>query len=111
MIADVDARTVGIHMLFAFVWLVFTWLLGLVMPRGRPAARMTSAALRLYFAGIGCPIHIEGEEHVDAYGACVYVSNHSSYSAVTALRALFHTNYHFVAKHEINQIPFIGTLL
>lgn len=94
-----------------FVWLVFTWLLVLLTPRGRPGARMTSAALRIYFRLIGCRIHIEGEEHVDAYGACIYVSNHTSYSDVLAVMALFHTNYHFVAKNEINDMPFIGTFL
>lgn len=94
-----------------FIWLVFTWLLVLLTPRGRPGARMTSAALRIYFRLIGCRIHIEGEEHVDAYGACIYVSNHTSYSDVLAVMALFRTNYHFVAKNEINDMPFIGTFL
>src|SRR2546427_6845593 len=50
------------------VWLVITWLILLLTPRGQKAARMTSAALRLYFRLIGCRMHMEGEEHVDAYG-------------------------------------------
>jgi 1-acyl-sn-glycerol-3-phosphate acyltransferase len=94
-----------------FVWLPLTWVLVLLMPRGRPAARMTSASLRIYFMLVGCRIHMDGAEHVDAYGACIYVSNHSSYSDVPAVMALFHTNYHFVAKSEINHMPFIGTFL
>jgi 1-acyl-sn-glycerol-3-phosphate acyltransferase len=94
-----------------FVWLPITWALVLLMPRGRPAARMTSASLRIYFRLIGCRIHMEGEEHVAAYGACIYVSNHSSYSDVLAVMALFWTTYHFVAKSEINDMPFIGTFL
>jgi 1-acyl-sn-glycerol-3-phosphate acyltransferase len=94
-----------------FVWLPITWALVLLMPRGRPAARMTSASLRIYFRLIGCRIHMEGEEHVAAYGACIYASNHSSYSDVLAVMALFWTTYHFVAKSEINDMPFIGTFL
>jgi 1-acyl-sn-glycerol-3-phosphate acyltransferase len=94
-----------------FVWLPITWVIVLLMPRGRPAARMTSASLRIYFRLIGCRIHMEGKEHVDAYGACIYVSNHSSYSDVLAVMSLFWTNYHFVAKSEINDMPFIGTFL
>ena len=105
-------RIYGIYAGTVFpVWLAITWLILLLMPRGQPAARMTSAALRLYFRLIGCRIHMEGEEHVDAYGACIYVSNHTSYFDVPAVMALFKTDYHFLAKNEINEMPFVGTFL
>lgn len=94
-----------------FVWLVLSWLVLLLMPGGQAAARMTSAALRIYFRLIGCRISVEGREHLDAYGACIYVSNHTSYSDVLAVMAILQTNYHFVAKNEINNMPFIGTFL
>lgn len=94
-----------------FVWLVATWLIVLIMPRGQPAARMTSAALRFYFQVIGCRIQVEGQEHADAHGACIYVSNHTSYTDVLIVMALLKTNYRFVAKNEINRMPFIGTFL
>jgi len=94
-----------------FVWLVLTWMVVLLMPRGQAAARMTSVALRIYFRVVGCPISLEGREHLDAYGACIYVSNHTSYSDVLVVLALFPTNYHFIAKSEINDMPFIGTFL
>jgi 1-acyl-sn-glycerol-3-phosphate acyltransferase len=94
-----------------FVWLVLTWLIVLLLPPGRGAARMTSAALRIYFGVIGCRISMEGREHLDARGASIYVSNHTSYSDVLAVMALFQPNYHFVAKNEINDMPFIGTFL
>jgi 1-acyl-sn-glycerol-3-phosphate acyltransferase len=93
------------------IWVVLAWLILHLMPRGRPAARMTSIALRLYFRLVGCRIDLEGREHMDAYGACIYVSNHTSYSDVPVVMALFETNYHFVAKNEINDMPFIGTFL
>jgi 1-acyl-sn-glycerol-3-phosphate acyltransferase len=102
----------GIYAATVFcVWLVLAWLVLLLMPPGRAAARMTSAALRFYFLLIGCRIHMEGRENVDAHGAAIYVSNHTSYSDVLAVLALFPPNYHFVAKSEINQMPFIGTFL
>ena len=93
------------------IWVVLTWLVLLLIPRGRPGARLTSVALRLYFRLVGCRIDLEGWEHMDAYGACIYVSNHTSYSDVPVVMALFETNYHFVAKNEINDMPFIGTFL
>jgi 1-acyl-sn-glycerol-3-phosphate acyltransferase len=102
----------GIYAAAVFlVWLVFTWFFVLLMPAGKPAARMSSLALRLYFRAIGCPISMEGTEHVDAYGPCIYVSNHTSYSDVLVVMAVFQTHYHFIAKSEINDMPFIGTFL
>ena len=93
------------------VWLVFSWLVLLLMPSGRPAARMSSAALRIYFRIIGCRLSLQGGEYLDECGAAIYVSNHTSYADVLAIMALFRTNYHFVAKSEINDMPFIGTFL
>jgi 1-acyl-sn-glycerol-3-phosphate acyltransferase len=93
------------------IWVVLAWLILHLMPRGQPAARMTTIALRLYFWLVGCRIDLEGREHIDAYGACIYVSNHTSYSDVLVVMALFETNYHFVAKNEINDMLFIGTFL
>jgi 1-acyl-sn-glycerol-3-phosphate acyltransferase len=93
------------------VWLVLSWLVLLLMPPGQAAARMTSVAMRIYFKLIGCRINVEGREHLDAYGPCIYVSNHTSYADVLAVMAILQTNYHFVAKSEINNMPFIGTFL
>jgi 1-acyl-sn-glycerol-3-phosphate acyltransferase len=93
------------------IWVVLAWLILHLMPRGQPAARMTTIALRLYFWLVGCRIDLEGREQMDAYGACIYVSNHTSYSDVLVVMALFETNYHFVAKNEINDMLFIGTFL
>jgi len=94
-----------------FIWLVVAWLIVLVMPPGEPAARMTSSALRAYFKMIGLPIVLEGRENLDASGPAIYVSNHTSYADVLVVMALFDTSYHFVAKNEINDMPFIGTFL
>ena len=93
------------------VWLVLAWLVLKLMPPGEPAARMTSAALRIYFKLIGRRIVLIGGENIEAHGASIYVSNHTSYSDVLAVMALFRTNYRFIAKSEINDMPFIGSFL
>jgi 1-acyl-sn-glycerol-3-phosphate acyltransferase len=93
------------------VWLVLAWLLLKLMPPGPPAARMTSTALRIYFRLIGRRIVLIGRENIEAHGASIYVSNHTSYSDVLVVMALFGSNYHFVAKSEINDMPFIGSFL
>jgi 1-acyl-sn-glycerol-3-phosphate acyltransferase len=104
--------TYGLYAAAVFiVWLLITWLVVLLVPRGQRAARMTSAALRVYFGLIGCQIRLEGREHVEGYGACIYVSNHTSYSDVPVVMACFQTNYHFVAKSEINEMLIVGTFL
>lgn len=94
-----------------FVWLVITWLVVLALPPGRATARVTSLALRMYFALIGCRIVLEGREHIQTHDASIFVSNHTSYSDVLVVLALFDTDYHFVAKSEITDMPFIGTFL
>jgi len=94
-----------------FIWLVLTWLIVLLMPGGPAAARLTSAAIRTYFELVGCRIGMEGHEHLAAHSPCIFVSNHTSYSDVLAVMALFDTNYHFVAKSEIEHMPFICTFL
>jgi len=94
-----------------FIWLVLTWLIVLLMPGGAAAARLTSAAIRAYFALAGCRLNMEGRENLGAHGPCLFVSNHTSYSDVLAVMALFDANYHFVAKIEIEDMPFIGTFL
>jgi 1-acyl-sn-glycerol-3-phosphate acyltransferase len=93
------------------VWLVLAWLLLKLIPPGQPAARMTSAALRIYFRLVGCRLVLTGGENIEAHGASIYVSNHTSYADVLVVMALFGTNYHFVAKSEINDMPFIGSFL
>lgn len=93
------------------VWLVLAWLLLKLIPPGQPAARMTSVALRIYFQLVGRRLVLIGGENIEAHGASIYVSNHTSYADVLVVMALFGTNYHFVAKSEINDMPFIGSFL
>jgi len=102
----------GVYATIVFVlWIVPTWLLVWFTRRRETAARITSPALRLYFALVGCRVRVEGREHVAATGAKVYVSNHSSNFDVLVLMGGIGIEYHFVSKIEVLSYPLIGTFM
>jgi 1-acyl-sn-glycerol-3-phosphate acyltransferase len=102
----------GVYAAAVFVpWLVVSWAL-LRLARGRGgAARFTPAALRVYFALIGCRVEVRGRENLPAGEPVVYVSNHTSYFDVLVLMAALGAEYRFVAKSEVHAMPMIGTFL
>jgi fatty-acyl-CoA synthase len=101
----------GVYTALVFVlWLLPTWLVVSLLPIGRAAARITSSALRVYFAVVGCRVRVVGREHL-AMPPYVLVSNHTSYVDVLVLMATLGADYHFVAKREVHTMPFIGTFL
>lgn len=93
------------------VWIVPTWMIVNFISDYRKAGRFTSAALKVLFALVGCRVRVIGKEYVDLPGAKVYASNHTSYFDVLALMLGLGVPYHFVAKMEVGQMPFIGTFL
>jgi len=102
----------GLYFGVVFVlWIVPTWTIVNFISDYRKAGRFTSAALKLLFALVGCRVHVIGKEYVDAPGAKVYASNHTSYFDVLALMLGLGVPYHFVAKMEVGGMPFIGTFL
>jgi fatty-acyl-CoA synthase len=94
-----------------FLWIVPTWTIVNFISDYRKAGRFTSAALKLLFALVGCRVRVVGKEYVDAPGAKVYASNHTSYFDVLALMLGLGVPYHFIAKVEVGGMPFIGTFL
>ena len=56
-------------------------------------------------------MQVRGREHLASGNARVLVSNHTSYADVLVLMAALGVNYHFVAKSEVRNMPFIGTFL
>jgi 1-acyl-sn-glycerol-3-phosphate acyltransferase len=101
----------GVYAALIFaVWLVPMWLVVSLMPIRRTAARITSSALRLYFAVLGCRIRVVGRAHL-AMPPLMLVSNHTSYADVLVLMAALGADYHFVAKREVRNMPFISTFL
>jgi fatty-acyl-CoA synthase len=106
----------GIYTLVLFaVWIVPVWIAVYLAPSRRVAANITSLALRVYLALIGCRVQVRGRENLasPAGGAAarVLVCNHTSYADVLVLMAAIGVNYHFVAKSEVRNMPFIGTFL
>jgi fatty-acyl-CoA synthase len=94
-----------------FLWIVPTWLMVRMFRDHKAAGRFTSAALKVLFALTGIRVKVIGKEYMDTPGAKVYASNHASYFDVLPLMMGLGVPYRFVAKGEVNQMPFIGTFL
>jgi 1-acyl-sn-glycerol-3-phosphate acyltransferase len=102
----------GVYTVVVFaLWLIPTWLLVALAPSRKVAERITTWGLRLFFLLIGCRIRILGREHLQTPPPRIFVSNHTSYFDVLVLMAALGSDYHFVAKSEVHQMPFIGTFV
>jgi 1-acyl-sn-glycerol-3-phosphate acyltransferase len=75
------------------------------------AGKFTSAALKVLFLLAGIPVKVVGKEYMNTPGAKVYAANHVSYFDVLPLMLGLGVPYRFVAKGEVNRMPFIGTFL
>jgi 1-acyl-sn-glycerol-3-phosphate acyltransferase len=87
------------------------WLLVLISPTRNGAARVTTAALRMYVTLAGWRVGVEGREHIRENVPRMFVSNHTSYADVLVLIAALGTDFHFVAKGEVRSMPMFGTFL
>ena len=102
----------GVYFIVVFsLWIVPTCAIVRLFKDHRAAGRFTSAALKLLFALTGIGVKVVGKEHMDTPGAKVYASNHASYFDVLPLMMGLGVPYRFVAKGEVNAMPFIGTFL
>jgi fatty-acyl-CoA synthase len=94
-----------------FLWIVPTCTRVRLIKDHRTAGRFTSSALRILFALAGCRIRVIGKEYMEAPGAKILASNHTSYFDVLPLMLGLGVPYRFVAKMEVHGMPFIGTFL
>ncbi len=102
----------GVYFILLFaIWIVASWLGVQLIRNPRTAGRYTSAVLKLLFLFSGTRVRVVGKEHMDAPGAKIYTSNHTSYFDVLALMMGLGVPYRFVAKSEVHNMPFIGTFL
>jgi 1-acyl-sn-glycerol-3-phosphate acyltransferase len=102
----------GVYVILMFAaWIVPTWLLVYLAPGRHAAERITTLGLRLFFFLIACRIKTLGREHLSTPPPRLFVSNHTSYFDVLVLMAALGSEYHFVAKSEVQRMPFIGTFL
>ena len=93
------------------LWIVPAWTIVHFIKDHRAAGRFTSAALKVLFSLVGCRVRVAGKEHLEAPGAKIYASNHTSYFDVLALMLGLGVPYRFVSKMEVGRMPFIGTFL
>jgi fatty-acyl-CoA synthase len=102
----------GVYFIVVFLlWIIPTWAMVRTIKDGKAAGRFTSAALKVLFALTFIRVKVVGKEYMDTAGAKVYASNHASYFDVLPLMMGLGVSYRFVAKDEVNRMPFIGTFL
>jgi len=105
-------KVYGVYFIVVFIlWIVPAWLIVRQFKDRQAAGRFTSAALKVLFFLAGIRVRVLGKEHMDTPGAKVYASNHASYFDVLPLMLGLGVSYRFVAKGEVNTMPFIGTFL
>src|SRR5437899_8285039 len=68
-----------------FLWIVPTWAMVQFIDDQKKAGRLTSSALNVLFALIGCRVRVVGKEYMEPPGAKIYASNHTSYFDVLPL--------------------------
>ena len=111
-IRKVFEKIYGVYFIVVFfLWIVPSWLIVRQIKDEKAAGRFTSRALQVLFALAGIRLKVLGKEHMDTPGAKVYASNHASYFDVLPVMMGMGVTYRFVAKGEVNQMPFIGTFL
>ncbi|MDR0788327.1 MAG: 1-acyl-sn-glycerol-3-phosphate acyltransferase [Gemmatimonadota bacterium] len=84
---------------------IISSLLGL---RGSVYSRATRAWGRGLLRGSGVRLVLHGYDRVDWSAPQVLVANHTGAFEILALAATIPVDYHFVAKKELERIPFFG---
>ena len=102
----------GVYFIVLFVvWIVPSYAGVLFIRDPCAAGRYTSAILKVLFFLAGVRVKVVGKEYMNSPGAKIYASNHTSYFDVLPLMMGLGVPYRFVAKNEVQGMPFIGTFL
>lgn len=59
----------------------------------------------------GCPVRVDGIEHLRTAGPAILTANHSSYLDAVVLLAALPVEFVFVAKRELLGSPIVGTVI
>jgi fatty-acyl-CoA synthase len=87
------------------------WGLLLVLPGGQMAARLVRFWCRSILALSGCPVRVDGIEHLRVAEPAILAPNHSSYLDAVVLLAALPVEFVFVAKRELIDSPVVGTVI
>jgi 1-acyl-sn-glycerol-3-phosphate acyltransferase len=102
----------GCYAVAMFAAILFpAWMLVLIVPSRKAAARITTSALRGFVKIAGWRLRVEGREYMKENAPCMFVANHTSYADIVVLMAALGADYHFVAKGEVRSMPFFRTFL
>jgi 1-acyl-sn-glycerol-3-phosphate acyltransferase len=102
----------GCYALAMFPLVLFpTWLAVRLSRSRQAAARITTAGVRAYLRLAGWRVHVDGLEHLRGDASRMLVANHTSYADIVVLIGALGTDYHFVAKAEVMNMPFFRTFL
>ncbi len=110
-------RTLGRVGFAAYVGLVMAstmlpgWILVALIPGRRVALRLSQGWARLFLRLVGCPLQVEGLDHLKGNSPCVLVANHASYLDPVVILAALPGTVRMVAKQEAKSWPIIGTIL
>ena len=66
---------------------------------------------KLLLAGTGCPARIDGLENLTSTDTYVFASNHTSALDIPALQALLPSNFRWLAKKELFDVPVFGSAI
>jgi 1-acyl-sn-glycerol-3-phosphate acyltransferase len=80
----------------------------LLRVRGDVYSWATRAWSRTILRGSGVSVHVHGAEHSRWNEGQILVANHVSAFDILAIAAVIPTNYYFVAKKELECVPFFG---
>jgi fatty-acyl-CoA synthase len=104
----------GVYALTAFaVILIPLWIPVTLTRDERRAANLVHRGARLMLAAAGVPVEIVGGEILEQRaktGPWIFAPNHSSYLDVLVMLAFMPPDVRYVAKGEIRDMPFMGTL-
>jgi 1-acyl-sn-glycerol-3-phosphate acyltransferase len=87
------------------------WLAVLLAPTGPAADRAVRLWCRLILAASGCPLRLEGEDHLVTRGPVILAANHASYLDVVILLAALPVAFRLVAKRELARAPLVGRVI
>ncbi|CAO0821094.1 1-acyl-sn-glycerol-3-phosphate acyltransferase [Desulfarculales bacterium] len=72
---------------------------------------LTRLWARLLVYGAGCPVSLEGQENLAPGETYIFVGNHSSALDIPTLLAVLPSNFRWIAKKELFDVPIFGPSL